>query len=141
MARKRCSEGRATSGGEADLSGRWTGIYSYSSRFPPNTFEATIRDAGGSISGVIVQPREFFEAGDGMQHAVIDGSKDGTTIRFVKIYDDLDRPTPHYEGTIQPGGDEVEGRWTIPGDWSGSFMMIRAAGAEERAVRKEAEKV
>ena len=128
-------------GAEADLSGRWTGIYSYPAQFPPNTFEATIRDEGGLISGVIVQPREFFEPGEGMQHAVIDGSKDGSTVRFVKIYDDLARPTPHYEGTIQPGGDEIEGHWTIPGDWSGTFMMIRASGAEERVARKEAEKV
>lgn len=129
------------SGGEADLSGRWTGIYSYPSQFPPNTFEATIRDSAGLISGVIVQPPEFFEPAAGNQHAVIDGSKEGATIRFVKIYDDLSRPTPHYEGVIQPGGDEIEGRWTIPGDWSGTFMMIRASGAEEKIARKETEKV
>ena len=129
------------SGGEADLSGRWTGIYAYPAQFPPNTFEATIHDAGGTISGVIVQPREFFEAGTGNQHAVIEGSKDGSTVRFVKIYDDLSRPTPHYEGTIQPGGDEIEGQWTIPGDWSGTFMMIRASGAEEKIARKETAKV
>jgi hypothetical protein len=126
---------------EADLSGRWTGIYSYPAQFPPNTFEATIRDAGGLISGVIVQPREFFEPGGGAQHAVIDGSRDGASIRFVKIYDDLSRPTPHYEGTVQPGGDEIEGRWTIPGDWSGTFMMIRASGAEEKLTRRVSEKV
>ena len=129
------------SGGEADLSGRWTGIYSYPAQFPPNTFEATIRDAGGLISGVIVQPREFFEPDGGMQHAVIDGSKDGSTVRFVKIYDDLSRPTPHYEGTIQPGGDEIDGHWTIPGDWSGTFMMIRASGAEEKIAREVSETV
>jgi hypothetical protein len=128
-------------GGEADLSGRWTGIYSYPAQFPPNTFEATIHDAGGLISGVIVQPPEFFEPAAASQHAVIEGSKEGATIRFVKIYDDLSRPTPHYEGTIQPGGDEIEGRWTIPGDWSGTFMMVRASRAEEKIARKEAEKV
>ena len=129
------------SSGEISLSGRWTGIYSYPAQFPPNTFEATIHDEGNRISGVIVQPREFFELGEGMQHAVIEGGKDGATVRFVKIYDDLARPTPHYEGTIQPGGDEIEGRWTIPGDWSGTFMMIRASGAEEKIARKETEKV
>lgn len=129
------------SGGEADLSGKWTGMYHYPAQFPPNTFEATIHDSGGLISGVIVQPREFFEPGGGNQHAVIDGSRDGAAIRFVKIYDDLDRPTPHYEGTVQPGGDEIQGRWTIPGDWSGTFLMVRHSGGKEKIAREVSETV
>ena len=113
-----------------DLSGEWSGIFNYPSQFPPNTFEATIRDAGGLISGVITQPREFFEAPGAPQQAVIEGSREGSLLRFVKIYDDLSRPTPHYRGAIQPGGDEIEGEWTIPGDWSGTFLMIRGGKAE-----------
>ena len=48
------------------------------------------------------------------------------------MYDDLARPTPHYHGLIQPGGDEIEGEWTIPGDWSGTFL-IRANGERSSA--------
>jgi hypothetical protein len=84
-----------------DLSGHWAGIFNYPAEFPPNGFEAEVRDS------------------------------------FVKIYDDLERPTVHYRGTIQPGGDEIEGIWTIPGDWSGTFMMVRARkekAAEERKI-------
>lgn len=114
---------------EHDLSGEWSGIYNYPAHYPPNSFEATIRDSGGAISGVIRQPGEFFEPAGMVQHAVIEGSREGSLLRFVKIYDDLSRPTPHYRGVIQPGGDEIEGEWTIPGDWSGTFLMIRGAGA------------
>ena len=125
---------------EHDLSGQWSGIYNYPSMYPPNTFEATIRDAGGLITGVISQPGEFFEPAGLVQHAVIEGSREGSSLRFVKIYDDLSRPTPHYHGVIQPGGDEIEGEWTIPGDWSGTFLMIRgprSSQAEERKVGEE----
>jgi hypothetical protein len=128
-------------GGDVDLSGRWTGIYNYPSMYPPNTFEATLRDVGGAVTGVIVQPAEFFEPAGTMQHAVIEGRRDGSALSFIKIYDDLNRPTPHYSGTIQPGGDEIEGEWTIPGDWSGTFLMIRASGSEEAIERKVSEEV
>ena len=122
--------------GERDLSGRWNGIYNYPSRFPPNTFEATIRDTGGAIAGEISQPGEFFEPAGTVQHAMIEGRREGSLVTFVKYYDDLSRPTPHYRGTIQPGGDEIEGEWTIPGDWSGTFLMVRAAGKSEATERK-----
>jgi hypothetical protein len=72
---------------------------------------------------------------------VIEGDRTASTLAFIKIYDDLARPTPHYRGTIQPGGDEIEGEWTIPGDWSGTLLMIRGAKAGEPIERKVSEKV
>ena len=129
--------------GEADydLSGQWAGIFNYPSMFPPNSFEATIRDVGGVITGLITQPREVFDVPGPSRQAVIEGSRSGTTLSFIKIYDDLERPTPHYHGTIQPGGDEIEGEWTIPGDWSGTFLMIRGSRAGESVERRVSEKV
>ena len=129
------------SGAAHDLSGRWSGIYNYPSLFPPNTFEADIRDEGGVITGVITQPREFFEGPGPSQQAVIEGRREAGTLSFVKFYDDLNRPSPHSRGSIQPGGDEIQGEWTIPGDWSGTFLMIRGAGAREAAARRVSEKV
>jgi hypothetical protein len=126
---------------EHDLSGQWSGIYSYPSLYPPNMFEATIRDTGGLITGVISQPGEFFEPPGTIQHAVIEGRSEGGTLSFIKFYDDLSRPTPHYHGIVQPGGDEIEGEWTIPGDWSGTFLMIRGAKAGEAIARRIEEKV
>lgn len=127
--------------GDYDLSGRWNGIYNYPSLYPPNQFEATIRDTGGAIAGEISQPGEFFEPEGTVQHAVIEGRRDGNIVTFVKFYDDLSRPTPHYRGTIQPGGDEIHGEWTIPGDWSGTFLMVRSAGQSEEAERRVSEEV
>ena len=126
---------------EYDLSGQWSGIYNYPAHYPPNNFEATIRDSGGVITGVISQPGEFFEPPGTVQHAVIEGSREGSSLSFIKIYDDLNRPTPNYRGTIQLGGDEIEGEWTIPGDWSGTFLMIRGARAEAAAAKRVSEKV
>ena len=125
---------------EFDLTGDWTGIYSYPALLPPNTFEASIRDSGGRITGVIHQPGEIIEPPGTHQHAVIEGSREGSAVRWVKIYDDLSRATPHYRGTIQPGGDEIEGQWHIPGNWSGTFMMMRRrkeAAGETREVSEE----
>jgi hypothetical protein len=128
-------------GPEYDLTGQWTGIYNYPSLYPPNQFEAVIRDVGGAIAGEISQPGEFFERPGTVQHALIEGRRQGSELVFIKIYDDIARPTPHYRGTIQPGGDEIEGEWTIPGDWSGTFLMIRGAKAAAAIERKISEKV
>ncbi|HEU4650901.1 MAG TPA: hypothetical protein VFS49_05755 [Croceibacterium sp.] len=127
--------------GDFDLTGEWSGIYSYPALFPPNTFEASIRDLGGRITGVIRQPREVIEPPGIPQHAVIEGSRSGSTVRWVKIYDDLSRATPHYHGTIQHGGDEIEGEWHIPGNWSGTFMMMRRRKAEAGETRKVSEEI
>ena len=124
-----------------DLSGRWSGIYNYPRLYPPNMFEAVIRDTAGLITGIITQPGEFFEPAGTVQHAVIEGSREGSSLRFVKVYDDLTRPTPHYHGVVQPGGDEIEGEWTIPGDWSGTFLMIRGSQAQDEMVRRIEEKI
>ena len=126
---------------EYDLSGQWSGIYNYPSLYPPNSFEAVIVDAGGVISGVITQPGEFFEPPNIVQQAVIEGSRSGSSLSFIKIYDDLNRPTPHYHGTIQPGGDEIDGEWTIPGNWSGTFLMVRGPRNKAAVERKVTEKV
>jgi len=128
-------------GGEYDLTGEWTGIYSCPRYLPPNNFEASIRDSGGIISGVIRQPGEIIEPPGIHQHAVIEGRRTGNVVRWVKIYDDLSRATPHYEGMIQPGGDEIEGEWRIPGDWSGTFMMMRRSSDEAGEARKVGEEI
>jgi hypothetical protein len=126
---------------EYDLSGQWSGIYNYPALYPPNSFEATIRDSGGLITGVITQPGEFFEPPGIVQQSVIEGRREGNRLSFVKFYDDLGRPTPHYHGVIQPGGDEVEGEWTIPGDWSGTFLMVRGPRAKAAVERRVTEKI
>jgi hypothetical protein len=127
--------------GEHDLTGEWSGIYSYPAHLPPNNFEASIRDSGGIITGVIRQPGEIIEAPGIHQHAVIEGTREGSLVRWIKIYDDLTRAPPHYEGRIQPGGDEIQGEWHHPGDWSGTFLMVRARKAKAEEERKVGEEI
>jgi hypothetical protein len=126
---------------EYDLSGQWSGIYNYPSLYPPNSFEATIVDAGGAISGIVTQPGEFWDPPGLVRQAVIEGHRSGSRLSFIKIYDDLERPTPHYHGVIQPGGDEIDGEWTIPGNWSGTFLMVRGPRNKASVERKVEEKI
>lgn len=127
--------------GGYDLTGEWSGIYNYPRLLPPNMFEASIRDSGGIITGVIRQPGEFFEPSGSHQHAVIEGTRSGTLVRWVKIYDDLSRAPPRYEGTIQADGNEIEGTWHHPGDWSGTFLMVRRGKEEAGEIRRVGEEV
>lgn len=127
--------------GEYDLTGEWSGVYDYPAYLPPNNFEASIRDSGGIITGVIIQPGEHFEPPGTQHHAVIEGMRDGGLVRWVKVYDDLERETPHYRGTVLADGDEIEGTWTIPGDWSGTFMMVRRRKEAASETRKVSEVV
>jgi len=126
---------------EFDLTGEWSGIYNYPSLLPPNSFEASIRDAGGVITGVIRQPGEIIEPPGIHQHAVIEGRREGSRVHWIKIYDDLNRAPPRYEGRVQPGGDEIAGEWHHPGDWSGTFLMVRARKAKAAEVRKVSEEI
>ena len=125
-----------SAGPETDLSGEWTGLFNYPDSLPTTHFKAMLRDASGLISGLTSEEGESLGL-PGIVHAVIEGRHDGRTIRFTKIYDDLDHAVHpiDYEGMIAPGGDEIEGQWTIPGHWSGTFLMIRNAGAEESVAR------
>jgi hypothetical protein len=121
-----------------DLTGDWTGIFNYPYRLPPTQFEAALRDHGGLISGVTTEP-DLMPGGDGSTlQALIEGTREGSLVRFTKTYDDLQLAPDvvHYEGQVDPAGDEIAGHWTIPGEWSGTFLMIRAARAEAGETRR-----
>lgn len=124
-----------------DLSGQWTGLFSYPRLLPPTHFEAVLRDHGGAIAGETSEP-DLTNPGQTL-HAVIDGDRAGSDVRFTKIYDDLRRATDvvHYRGTIEPSGDEIEGTWEIAGVWSGTFLMIRGSGAAATIEREVIEEV
>jgi hypothetical protein len=56
-----------------------------SALLPPNEFEATIRDSGGIVTGVTRQPGEFFEPEGIVKHAVIEGSREGSSLTFQAV--------------------------------------------------------
>lgn len=126
-----------------NLTGAWSGIFSYPRTLPPNQFEAELRDHLGALTG------ETFELGNNRRnkgqplHAMIEGHRHGRDVSFIKHYDAFNRSaTPvYYVGQVSGDGHEISGTWDIPGHWSGSFLMIRARPTAEQAERRIAEKV
>ena len=127
--------------GGLDLSGRWTGLYNYPCPIPPVGFEAELRDEAGSLTGTMSEADDGFDEPGGPLHSIVEGSREGSAVTFSKLYDDAERmPEPvFYTGTVQPDGNEISGRWEIPGYWSGTFLMIRESGLAEAAAAKAGE--
>jgi hypothetical protein len=126
-----------------DLSGRWTGIFNYPAIHRPNGFEAVLTDVGGAISGTVSEQDDDPHGIGETLHSIIEGHREDSTVTFTKMYDDPDRmPEPiFYSGAIQPDGNEISGRWEIPGHWSGTFLMVRNPGAAEAVEEQVGEEV
>lgn len=108
------------------LTGAWDGIFNYPHTLPPAAFAAVLREEGGDLSG------ETIEAGDGgTRHALLLGTRAGATVMFVKTYDDWHQTPIRYAGALNDDATEITGRWTMPGDWAGTFIMVRKRNAEE----------
>lgn len=131
------------SGGEADLSGRWSGFYSYPDGGPPNAFEAELRESAGVLTGTTTELADSGAQYGQPLHAVLDGRREGAMVQFLKMYDGVseDHDVVRYEGTLDSDGNEIEGRWTIPGIWFGSFLMVRHSGAREEIEEKIGEEI
>ncbi|MDB5707310.1 MAG: hypothetical protein JWN66_4426 [Sphingomonas bacterium] len=129
--------------GADDLSGGWDGIFNYPRGYRPNAFTATLRDAGGFLTGETTEPSQDQCDRNAVLHAWLEGRRDGTAVMFVKSYDDPKRAhyAVHYDGSVTPDGNEINGRWNIPGVWSGTFIMVRKAGKTEEAEQKIAETI
>lgn len=129
--------------GADDLSGGWDGIYNYPRAMRPNAFTATLRDSAGLLAGETSEPSQDREDRGAILHALIEGSREGSAVRFVKTYDTASRAhyAIFYSGTVNGEGSEISGRWDIPGVWSGTFIMVRRVGDEETAQANIAETV
>lgn len=117
-------------GPSESLTGVWEGLYSYPGNLdPPNGFTATLLQFGDSVTGTV---HEVGQTGvdQGLRiHAFLDGRRMGQLVSFTKTYDvgaesDYSAPVV-YEGAVSGDGQEIEGRWTIQGVWSGKFLMVR----------------
>jgi len=122
---------------ETDISvtGVWQGQFSYPRGLPPVAFGAVLIQTGSHVGG---STTEIGSRGRELR-ALLDGRRQGREIGFVKTYEPEAR-VPHkviYQGTLNADATEIEGRWTIPGNWSGKFLLIRSGG-REAAVRREA---
>jgi len=124
-----------------NLTGVWQGLYTYPDG-ESVSFVATLIDSGGALSGSTHEPCTDPAAPSGTLYATLAGNRGGSAVTFRKTYDgDLRRyRAVDYAGTLSAEATEVEGRWTIPGVWSGTFLMIRPARKEESVERKTAQR-
>lgn len=126
---------------QAGLTGVWDGLFSYPRRYASVPFTATILQTASWITGSIHErPAEGPTAGQ-IRLATFEGEFTAGAVRFLKTYDP---PPPHgkpveYEGVLSADATEIEGRWTIPGNWSGRFLMVRSGrGLEAATIRRRA---
>lgn len=120
------------------LTGIWHGLYSYPAALEPVYFVATLLDAGSSLHGSTHEAAIGRTGAPLTVMASLVGGREGGTVHFLKTYDGTGdwRHAVAYAGALSARGAEIEGQWSIPGDWSGRFLMMRSAGATEAAVRK-----
>jgi len=128
-----------------NLSGAWRGLFSY----PPEralesvSFTAEISDADGWLDGVTEEAATAGPLAGKTISACLSGHRSGRGVNFLKLYDRQDGgyDTVAYEGEVSGDGLEIEGRWSIPGSWSGRFLMIRSEGPALAIERQEARSV
>ena len=128
---------------DIDLTGQWSGLFNYPDGGPATPFEAELRESAGCVTGTTTEPGDTIASAGQILHAVIDGRRDGSSVRFLKMYDGAiqDYDVVHNEGVVHADGDEIDGRWTVPGIWSGTFLMVRTRKEEQAAERKVSEEV
>lgn len=128
-------QGRASS-----LSGAWSGAYSYPTNTLPGPvpFNALLEDAAGAITGTIDEPNTFAPSDAPRLFATVVGTRDGLRVSFIKTMDGTGGKSHsiHYEGDVRSDFERIDGRWTIPGNWSGAFFMERTGVAAEEAARR-----
>jgi hypothetical protein len=130
-----------TASPERNLTGVWTGLYTYADgRSVP--FTATLLHSGAHLSGGVHEPNTM--GGSEVLHATLSGRAEGGAVAFLKQYEGAPEgftTAVDYQGALSPEGDEIEGRWSIPGWWAGaggSFLMVRNRGAAVPAAKEQA---
>jgi hypothetical protein len=127
-----------------NLTGPWAGLYSYpwGSKKPVH-FTATLADSNEWITGYTEEIATVGSSTGKTITATLQGRRTGRSVTFLKTYDTVPEgyDAVRYEGDVNEDGTEIEGRWTIPGNWSGRFLMTRAGQIGIALVQKIEEKV
>jgi hypothetical protein len=119
-----------------NLTGIWHGLYSYPDGRSVS-FVATLIESGSALTGSTHEPCVGGNGPAGTLYASLDGSRDGSAVAFRKTYAGAgpDYGAVDYAGTLNADASEIEGRWIIPGVWSGKFLMIRPGRKAARVSR------
>jgi hypothetical protein len=133
----------ADDAGALDLSGVWHGQYSYPRNRAPVPFVATLTESNGWLTGATEETGVAGDARGLTITATLQGRRTGRSVTWLKIYDGSFRlyDSVQYAGDINGDGTEIEGRWTVPGSWSGKFLMIRFGGLAGALLQKATERV
>lgn len=121
-----------------NLTGVWDGRFTYPRALEPVSFQAVLAEAADGFTGEITEAHARPDGSALVVGAAVDGRRDGARLEFVKRYDGAGgwSHAVHYSGQLQDDGREIEGTWSVPGAWSGWFLMIRAGGMEEEVARE-----
>ena len=114
-----------------DVSGVWYGRWNGDDRrVRANRFIAHLAEGGGQFAGTTTEPDLSQRAG--IILAIVEGSRAGPEIRFIKQYDGSGRLTHSvlYSGRINGAGTEIHGTWRFS-SYSGSFTMERERFTDE----------
>ena len=129
---------RVEQASETNLTGVWTGIYTYADGTSV-TFIATLLHSGPHLAGQIHEPDTFTGSGGAIE-AALDGRAEGGRVAFIKRYPPAPgfTHTVRYEGAVSADGLEIDGTWRLPAvGGSGRFLMTRNGGAKAGASRRE----
>ena len=120
---------------DLDLSGLWNGLFSYAPGRgrEPVAFSAALTERDGWIEGSTSEIGEAGEARGETLAATLQGRRAGLSVTFLKTYDKAFRgyDAVQYVGEVRNDGEEIAGKWTVPGSWSGAFLMIRSGPAPQ----------
>jgi hypothetical protein len=125
------------------MTGVWHGLYSYPAYMEPVFFKATLISHGIGFSGMTHEAVVGFRDTPFTVTANLEGSVQGLSVDFKKAYDGSGGWTHFvmYAGFLSDDHNELEGTWTLPGDLSGRFMMMRGLRVTESLMRDVYEKV
>lgn len=127
-----------------NLSGYWSGEYTYVHTRPPTPFNVFLDDCDGALTGTTLEPNTFADPSLDELSATISGERRGASVLFDKLYEPgsgVHRETVHYRGEANDDFTLIEGEWNFgrPGRPHGAFRLTRSSGgANENVVEDEA---
>lgn len=126
-----------------NLTGVWQGLYSYPTARKAGHFTATLIETGSSLGGSTSEIWPSGPQAGNIVIAMLSGRLSGRSVTFTKTYEGPGKPnhSVEYEGTLTDDFLEIEGRWFVPGNWAGRFLMIRSGGRSVEVAREAFERV
>lgn len=109
------------------LSGDWQGAYISGDGQDLNTFTARLRQAGGTLTGTMVETNRIGDPGRALfLTSTIAGTVRGADVQFVKTYDGSGGVSHAvtYTGRLEAGGRRIRGVYEVQGV-TGQFELAR----------------